>query len=548
MQNYKLPPKNGMSTREPSLLGQTPAKSSTSFSLAGLSNMSSLPEHLLLKRLSVIYGLVATVKNKISSPKENFSYINILMLRLSLKLQVDSTLNEKSYGISWNKQLQEMSAQLWLHIKTDSPDLALSSSKNSWANSAVNSWYSTRLIPVQNKSSYKIFSRSSMSLVPDCTVYENTVTNSRNYRMCLNPQQKKLIRYWMKENKILYNQAIKELNQHQGFAHLGTAKGTKEQQFQTLWGRTKGWRDNVPIKLQHRTLWRAYQAWSECKADPKTRSKIAKEYTQKNFTISTDPQAWKKGKLYPKFWGNLPEIILLYDHKKVSLIGEQCLTISERYGRLYLSQPNTEKVLVKNTQRVIAIDPGLRSFATMFDGENGLSVTDEQDLTRLAKLSAYHAKLHKKAQNLTDWFARKKVYYKMSRLKRKMGNLVKELHRKLAAFLAKNYDIIYIPTYRVKRIYAKNKSNKTNRKNQLNWSWYKFVKELEYRCALQGSVAIIVSESYTSKTCSKCGHVHPNLGSAKIFSCPHCGHQLDRDLNGAINIFLNSLFLQGCLG
>jgi putative transposase len=352
----------------------------------------------------------------------------------------------------------------------------------------------------------------------------------------------------MRENKELYNQAISELNKHQGFSHLGTAKGTSPQQFQTLWGQVYGWRKNVPVKIQHRTLWRAYQAWSETKPDSKTKQKIAQFYTERYFSIETDPKGWKKGKLYPKFWGKLPEITLLYDHHKVSIIGEQCLTISGRYGRLYLSQPNTEKVLVKKSQRVIAIDPGIRSFATMFDGENGFIVTNEQDLTRLAKLQAYHAKLHKKAKQLMDWFDRKRVYNKMSRLKRKMGNLVKELHRKLACFLAKNYDIIYIPSYRVKKIYAKNKSNKTNRKNQLNWGWYKFVKELEYRCAKHGSVAIIVSESYTSKTCSLCGHVHPNLGSAKVFTCPHCGHQLHRDLNGAINIFLNSLFLQGCLG
>jgi putative transposase len=183
----------------------------------------------------------------------------------------------------------------------------------------------------------------------------------------------------------------------------------------------------------------------------------------------------------------------------------------------------------------------------MFDGENGFQITNTEDLTTLAKLSAYHGKLHQKAKNITDWFEKKKVYYKMSRLKRKMQNLVKDLHRKLACFLAKNYDVVYIPNYRVKKIYAKNKSNKTNRKNQLNWGWYKFVKELEYRCAKHGSVAIIVEEAYTSKTCSKCGHVQ-EIGSKKVFNCPNCNHRLDRDLNGAINIFLNSLFLQGCLG
>jgi hypothetical protein len=88
--------------------------------------------------------------------------------------------------------------------------------------------------------------------------------------MLLNPAQKKLIKFWMRENKILYNQAISELNKHQGFSHLGTAKGTSPQQFQTRWGQVYGWRKNVPVKIQHRTLWRAYQAWTQAQRQQKT--------------------------------------------------------------------------------------------------------------------------------------------------------------------------------------------------------------------------------------------------------------------------------------
>ncbi len=114
----------------------------------------------------------------------------------------------------------------------------------------------------------------------------------------------------MKENKKLYNLAIKELNVRQGFSHLGTAKGPKEQQFQTLWGRAHGWRENVPVKIQHRTIYPAYQVWIETAQYPKTKLKIASEYDGRYFTIETDPLAWKKGKLYPKFWGKLPLITL----------------------------------------------------------------------------------------------------------------------------------------------------------------------------------------------------------------------------------------------
>ncbi|WP_414585455.1 zinc ribbon domain-containing protein [Scytonema sp. PCC 10023] len=41
-------------------------------------------------------------------------------------------------------------------------------------------------------------------------------------------------------------------------------------------------------------------------------------------------------------------------------------------------------------------------------------------------------------------------------------------------------------------------------------------------------------------TCSKCGHLHERLGGNKKFKCPSCNHEIPRDWNGAINIFIKS--------
>lgn len=341
---------------------------------------------------------------------------------------------------------------------------------------------------------------------------------------------------------------IRYLNDNQGFNLLGDAKGTKEQQFQTLWGRVYGWNIAVPAKIQHDIAHRAYNAWYETWKDKKTKLRTAKYFDGRYITIQTCPTGYNKGKLYPKFWKDLGEFTLRYNHRTVSIIGNNCLTISVKYGRLYLSQPNTESIEVQKTKRVLAIDPGIRSFATMFDGNVAFQITNATDLTRLAKIQAYHAKLDKKSKTVVDWFHKKKILYKMSRLKLKLQNLVKDLHVKLATWITKNYDLVYIPNYRVKQIYRKGRQNKTNRKNQLNWSWYKFVEELTYRCTRNGSVVVIVSEAYTSKTCSKCGAVHGELGSKKLYVCPKCGHTVDRDLNGAVNILHNSLVNQGGLG
>ncbi len=56
-----------------------------------------------------------------------------------------------------------------------------------------------------------------------------------------------------------------------------------------------------------------------------------------------------------------------------------------------------------------------------------------------------------------------------------------------------------------------------------------------------GVLVVRCNESYTSKTCPNCGHIHQHLGGAKTFRCSQCGYTADRDANGARNIMLRAL-------
>ncbi len=44
-----------------------------------------------------------------------------------------------------------------------------------------------------------------------------------------------------------------------------------------------------------------------------------------------------------------------------------------------------------------------------------------------------------------------------------------------------------------------------------------------------GVLVVRCNESYTSKTCPDCGHIHEKLGGEKTFRCPQCGFTADRD-------------------
>ncbi|MBV9386231.1 MAG: Uma2 family endonuclease [Chroococcidiopsidaceae cyanobacterium CP_BM_ER_R8_30] len=76
--------------------------------------------------------------------------------------------------------------------------------------------------------------------------------------------------------------------------------------------------------------------------------------------------------------------------------------------------------------------------------------------------------------------------------------------------------------------------------NDVRLGWLLNPQDRQVEIYRQGLVQI-VTEEYTSKTCTKCGHVHQELGGAKKFSCPKCGYKLPRDWNGAFGIFLKAL-------
>jgi putative transposase len=91
---------------------------------------------------------------------------------------------------------------------------------------------------------------------------------------------------------------------------------------------------------------------------------------------------------------------------------------------------------------------------------------------------------------------------------------------------------------------TKRKINNKTARSMMTWSHYRFRETLKFHCQKRGVRLHIVTEEYTSKTCSKCGKIHSKLGGNKVFTCPDCGHKIIRDWNGAVNIALKTLSSQ----
>lgn len=82
--------------------------------------------------------------------------------------------------------------------------------------------------------------------------------------------------------------------------------------------------------------------------------------------------------------------------------------------------------------------------------------------------------------------------------------------------------------------------SKAERRRTNNWAFYQLRLFVQYKAVIAGVPVVFVPPAYTSQTCSRCGHVHPEKGksyrSGKRFKCGHCGLEHDADINAALNI------------
>jgi len=196
-------------------------------------------------------------------------------------------------------------------------------------------------------------------------------------------------------------------------------------------------------------------------------------------------------------------------------------------------------------EQAIALDPGVRTFLTGFDGEQIIEI-GKGSISRIVQLCKRLDALQSRISTSKGRNHKRKRFSlrKLARqLRIKITNLVDECHKKAACFLTSNYSQIVIPTFETSEMVykAKRKIGSKTARSMLTWAHYRFKQRLKHQAAKRGSAVIEMTEEYTSKTCSKCGHVHRKLGGNKTFKCPECGHKLDRDANGSVNIYIKKL-------
>ncbi len=228
----------------------------------------------------------------------------------------------------------------------------------------------------------------------------------------------------------------------------------------------------------------------------------------------------------------LPRIGVVRTKEKTDVKGRiLSVTVSRQADCWYVSLAvEREREMAQNTSDVsVGIDLGLESFVTL---SSGRKVSNPQYLKHSLRLLERRSKQHSRKQKGSK--NRRKSALKLARLHRRIKSQRRDFLHKLSSELAKTKSVIVMEDLSVKGMVR----NKYLSKAISDVGWGKFKEMLEYKTLWYGSRLVTAGKFYpSSKLCSQCGCLNCDLKlSNRVFSCPECRLQIDRDLNSALNL------------
>ena len=213
-----------------------------------------------------------------------------------------------------------------------------------------------------------------------------------------------------------------------------------------------------------------------------------------------------------------------------------------KYGQYHLAVPHDEErpPQRENQARVVALDPGVRSFLTWYCADS-VGKIGEGAFFRIQRLCERLDDLLSRAVKAPAR-SRRNMRRAAGKMRITVENLISELHRKAAWFLVERFDVILLPTFETSEMVERGRRRirtKTVR-NLLSLAHYRFGMFLRHKAAEYGVVVLSVNEAYTTRTVSWTGELLENIGGATVV-VGRDGERMDRDYNGARGIYLRAL-------
>ncbi|MBK5963209.1 hypothetical protein CCR95_03670 [Thiocystis minor] len=374
-----------------------------------------------------------------------------------------------------------------------------------------------------------MYSPSFTTSLADCT--GGKAIKAKRIRLYPTTEQKSLFRQWLGTSRVVYNATV---------THLGLPK---EERAGHWMGAAKivlpslpDWAWPIPYQIKKIAVEDAYKAfangvrqWKQTGEPFDLHYRSRKNPKQSCFIPSS---ALKAAGIYPRIAGSLKRAEDFPDNPRDSRL------ICE-HGRWFAIVPFRVPILpTENQGRVVALDPGIRTFLTGFAEDQAFKI-GHGDFARIARL-CYH--LDRLLSKIAKAKCRQKARLRKAahRLRWKLRDLVDELQFQAIRFLLDRFDMILLPTFETKAMSAKSK-RKIRAKSvraMLGYAFFRFGQRLEAAAERVGKVVRRVNEAYTSKTASWTGEIK-QIGGAKTITSG--GITVDRDHNGARGIFLRAL-------
>ena len=524
----------------------------------------------------------------------SFQNQNTLHIQLLQILLQESISREKAWRPFWTPAYKDVSEILLLPTKIDSAD-SDSTLFNNWLPKQVEKLSSLKIAQtkLQNKNLQKTFSQSFMSSLVD--KWEKEVIpvvklKTLKIKIYPNKEQIKILDEFINTSRYVYNRTLEYINNgHKvNFMKLrdllvtgNTKKGHEEYKAFDL--RIKELHDqktkeddpeqiNKEIKAlqkERRDLMKNYDSVKnplirdfELKTPKDIRANAVKRCCD---AFTTGFSNLKKGNIkhfklkYKKKSEKIQSIELT--PKNIYIKNEKINILPETFGSnsvlkthkplknitiknnvdiirkkneywVYILLP-TEPIPQTSLERIAGVDPGVRTFATVYsyDKEN-IKIVEYQHKIEVLK------NLNRKLTILKDKRRRKKHFNKIEKRKE---DLVDNLHWDFINHLLKNNDVVYYGDIKSHDI-VKNGKNRVLNQTFNDLKFYQLKQRLLYKAYIYGKKVIMVPEHYTTKTCSCCGTINNNVGSKEVFTCGNCETITGRDMNASKNMILKGMF------
>lgn len=458
--------------------------------------------------------------------------------KLSVILDLDLISRDVALSPYWNERCEENQSRWWLPHRIVSQGLVFQSSNTSSNYQEVQSSFWKKTIQPIN-STYPISYPISL---PSATPFMESVLVKGTKKIRVYPKNKDYLLEVIRQQRRAYNLAIacfieqdehKELRQDPSYDKSSLRKTIRE---------------FVKSEVEERGETFLSSGCDEAVAsafltrDAVIRNRKKGKKSGYSFKTAKNPRQsliWQKltkGFIEKQFY-------ITEDYPEESL-GKQSRVVYDK-GRWFLlvqKQITTVGQGEIQARNIVAIDPGVRTFATTFSSHECVSYGDGFFEGRIMPLLLNMDDLYSlkaKAKN-EQW---KRHYEKrIHRLSNRVRDRIDDLQRRVCYDLVSSYDIILLPSFETAQM-----SDKTGRKIRsktvramLGLGHYRFELMLSWMCKKYGKRLVVVNESYTSKTRSWDGSVKSNLGGSKTISDEDI--IVDRDVNGARGIMLRALY------